>query len=839
LIYVAKQSGLRNLYELVSDANTKDYQMEPRIVRSNLERLKEGLIYVGGGCAKSEIVNAYLNHNQDQFKKTICRFDYVELLPLSQLYPLLINGSFSDIQDIIDMHLYIYKEAVENNARVIASGNVHYTEPSLAIIKEVLYAKDYKPAKLKKNDEGNEVAIDKIKFKAWKADNKIKNEDQYYKTTEEMIKQFSHFDQDIIKEIVIDNPNELNDSIEELKIISDNLYTPEIEGVDDKLIELVDTKAKLLYGSDIPVIIKQRIDKELKSIIKYGFAVIYYISHRLVKHSLDHGYLVGSRGSVGSSLVATLMEITEINPMPPHYVCPNCFDNEFILDGSIGSGYDLVKKKCPKCNVLYRRDGQDIPFETFLGFAGDKVPDIDLNFSGEFQAKAHEFVRSKDTLNDNELFDFDHAFKAGTIGTVATKTAFAYIKNYFELLDLPDRKTDINYYIKYCEGIKRTTGQHPGGIIVVPQHRDIYEFTPIQHPADDKKSAWRTTHFDFHSIHDNLLKLDILGHDDPTMLKKLKDMTGIDSVDIDVTDEKVIELFTSTLSLGVEAEQINCELGTMGVPEFGTQFVMQMLSDTKPKSFAELVQISGLSHGTDVWIGNAKNLIDDGTCELKDVIGCRDDIMVYLMYQGLEPLVAFNIMENVRKGKGLSKDDIEIMKANKVPNWYIESCKKIKYMFPKAHAAAYVLMALRIAYFKVYYPLHYYCAYFSSRISDFDAISMIGGSESLVKKIQMIDELGEDMSAVKKNGLLNSLHMSLEMCERGFEFLKFDLYRSAAFEFVIDDDEKGMYMPFFTIDGLGEKEAEAIVYERGISEFITKEDFKKRTKVKNKSFERL
>jgi DNA polymerase-3 subunit alpha (Gram-positive type) len=839
LIYVANQSGLQNLYKLVSDANTDDYQMEPRIIKSKLHELRNNLIYVGAGCSKSEIVDSYLNHSEEQFQNTIAQFDYVELLPVSQLYELINNGTFYGVEDIKTMHKKIYQTCQMLKIDVVANGNVHYIEPHLSIIKEVLVGKDYKPSKVKKDQDGIEQPIDKIKFKKWMEENKTKNSDQYFKSTNEMLEHFSYMGDDIAFEIVVTNTNKIADSVDVLKIIPDDLYTPDVPGVDEKLVEMVYEKAYSIYGPTLPEIVEKRIEKEVNSITKYGFSIIYYISHKLVKYSLDNGYLVGSRGSVGSSLVATFMDITEINPLAPHYVCPTCLTSEFILDGSFGSGFDLPIKNCENCNVQMKRDGQDIPFETFLGFEGDKVPDIDLNFSGDFQAKAHDFVRAKDVMGDDELFDFDHAFRAGTIGTIAQKTAFAYIKNYFDLLDKEARKTDISYYIRYCEGIKRTTGQHPGGIIVVPQHRDIYEFTPIQYPADDKKSPWRTTHFDFHSIHDNLLKLDILGHDDPTMLKKLKDMTGIDPVNVDITDPKVMELFSSTNSLGVEPSQIMTDLGTMGVPEFGTGFVMEMLRDTKPSTFAELVQISGLSHGTDVWLGNAKNLIDNGTCELKEVIGCRDDIMVYLMYQNLDPLVAFNIMENVRKGRGLTPDEINIMKQNKVPEWYIESCQKIKYMFPKAHAAAYVLMALRIAYFKVYYPLHYYSAYFGSRVSDFDAISMIQGSDALRRKIELISELGDEMSEVKQKSMLNSLKMSLEMVERGFEFLPFDLAKSQSYAFVINEDNTGLYMPFITIDGLGEKEAEKIVEEREIKDFVTKEEFKKRTRVKTKSFEQL
>ncbi len=836
LLYVKNQAGLRNIYELVSDANTKHFQIEPRILKSNLARLRENLIYVGGGCAKSEIVNSYLNHSHEQFLKTLTQFDYIEVMPYTNLYSLVNDGIFSDAEQIKQMQIDIIKAAMELDIKVVATGNMHYPEPEHAIAKEILYSKDFKHDKVKKNEFGIEEHVDKIKFKKWADENRIKNENQYYLTTEEMFEQLEYLSEFDLTEIIIDNPHEIVNSTDILKIIPDDLYTPEVEGVDDKLTEMVYAKARSIYGDELPEIVVKRIEKEVKSITKYGFSIVYYISHKLVKYSLDNDYLVGSRGSVGSSLVATFMDITEINPLAPHYVCPNCKYSEFNLEGTYGSGFDMPDKMCPECSTKLIKDGQDIPFETFLGFEGDKVPDIDLNFSGEFQGQAHNYVRSREAQNDVELFDFDHAFKAGTIGTIQDKTAYAYVDAYFKLIDRPARRTDVNYFKRYCLEIKRTTGQHPGGIIVVPAHRDIYEFTPIQYPADDKKSPWRTTHFDFHSIHDNLLKLDILGHDDPTMLKRLKDSTGLDPQTIDVSDEGVIKLFSSTESLNLLYDT-TLDLGTYGVPEFGTKFVQDMLRATKPKTFSELVQISGLSHGTDVWLGNAQELIDEGTCKLKDVIGCRDDIMVYLMYQNLEPKTAFSIMEDVRKGKGLKDEYIQVMKENKVPDWYIDSCNKIKYMFPKAHAAAYVLMALRIAYYKVHYPLDYYAAYFSSRISDFDAQAMISGKETIENRIELIDSF--ELSDDKKKTTLNSLNMSLEMVCRGFKFIKFDLHRSQATTFVIDREENGLIMPFITIDGLGEKEALRIVEEREEKDFMTIEDFKKRTRVKKKSFETL
>ncbi len=839
LIYVKTQEALRDLYELVSLSNVRDYFMEPRMLRSDIERLRENLIICSSGCQNGEIIDGYLNKTEEDFKKMFDFYDFIEILPPSQYAELIDNDTFADFQDVKTMHKRIIEIANNKGIKVVANGNTHFTEPKLYAAKEMLIAKDFKANKTKKNKEGIEEFIDKIRFKKLIASKQAKYKEQFYKTTDEMFAIFDYLDADYRQEIIVDNPKIIVDMVDRLKIIPDDLFTPEIEGVDDKLVKMVYDFAYERYGQQLPQLIVERLEKEVNSITQYGFSVIYYISHKLVKHSLDNGYLVGSRGSVGSSLVATFMEITEVNPLPPHYVCPKCKQSEFILDGSFGSGYDLPPKNCPDCNVDMLRDGQDIPFETFLGFKGDKVPDIDLNFSGEFQGQAFEFVRSRERLNDPELFDYAHAFRAGTIGTVAEKTAFAYVRNYFELLDKPTRKSDILYVSGNLEGIKRTTGQHPGGIIVVPTHREIYEFTPIAYPAEDVTQPWQTTHFDFHAIHDNLLKLDILGHDDPTMLKRLYDLTGVDPKYVDISDPKVMELFSGTNSIGVSSEQIMSDLGTQGVPEFGTDFVMQMLKDTKPKTFSELVQISGLSHGTDVWLGNAQELIDNGTCVLKEVIGCRDDIMVYLMYQGVAPSSAFTIMEKVRKGKGVTDDEIKIMKDQGVPDWYIDSCQKIKYMFPKAHAAAYVLMALRIAYYKVHYPLEYYAAYFSSRVNDFDAPSMIRGSESLKNKIEMIKNFEDEMSDVKRKSILNSLKMSLEMVERGFTFDTFNLEKSDSFNFIINEDHSGLIMPFATIDGLGEKEAIRICEERAKGDFLTKEDFKKRTKVKKKSFEQL
>lgn len=680
----------------------------------------------------------------------------------------------------------------------MATGNVHYLNENDAIFRQILIRSQGGANPL------NRHTLPKVHFR----------------TTNEMLDAFAFLGDDIAKEIVVTNPQKIANMIGDVKPVKDDLYTPKIEGADEEVRNMSYDMAHSIYGPNLPEVVEARLEKELKSIIGHGFAVIYLISHKLVKKSLNDGYLVGSRGSVGSSLVATMMEITEVNPLPPHYVCPNCQHAEFFDDGSVGSGFDLPNKDCSECGTPYQKDGHDIPFETFLGFKGDKVPDIDLNFSGEYQPQAHNYTKV--------LFGEEYVYRAGTIGTVAEKTAYGYVKGYASDNNLNFRGAEVDRLVQGCTGVKRTTGQHPGGIIVVPDYMDIYDFSPIQFPADAQDSEWKTTHFDFHSIHDNVLKLDILGHDDPTVIRMLQDLSGIDPKTIPTDDVEVMQIFNGPESLGVTAEQINCKTGTLGIPEFGTRFVRQMLEETKPSTFSELVQISGLSHGTDVWLGNASELIQNGTCVLSEVIGCRDDIMVYLIYQGLEPSLAFKIMESVRKGKGLSEEFEAEMKANKVPGWYIDSCKKIKYMFPKAHAAAYVLMAVRIAYFKVHLPILYYCAYFSVRASDFDLIAMVNGSQMIKSKIDEIDAKGLEAST-KEKSLLTVLELSLEMCERGYHFQKVDLYRSKATEFVIDGDS--LIPPFNAIPGLGNNVAFAIVKAREDGEFLSKEDLQQRGRV--------
>nr|WP_240056501.1 PolC-type DNA polymerase III [Bacillus mesophilum] len=799
------ETGLKNLFKLVSISHIDYFYRVPRLPRSLLQKYREGLL-VGSGCDKGEVFEGMMQKSPDEVEDTAQFYDYIEVHPkevYSHLIELELVRDEKALKEIIGKVVDLGEKL---DIPVAATGNVHYLNPNDKIYRKILV-----------NSQGGANPL-----------NRHNLPDVHFRTTNEMLDSFSFLGEEKAKKIVVENSNAIADMIDVIKPIKDDLYTPKIEGADEEMRTMSYDMAKSIYGDELPEIVEARLEKELKSIIGHGFAVIYLISHKLVKKSLNDGYLVGSRGSVGSSFVATMTEITEVNPLPPHYVCPNCKTSEFFDDGSVGSGFDLPDKDCPNCGGVFRKDGHDIPFETFLGFKGDKVPDIDLNFSGEYQPKAHNYTKV--------LFGDEYVYRAGTIGTVADKTAFGYVKAYQSDNNLTLRGAEIDRLASGCTGVKRTSGQHPGGIIVVPDYMDIYDFTPIQFPADDRNSEWKTTHFDFHSIHDNLLKLDILGHDDPTVIRMLQDLSGIDPKTIPTDDPEVMKIFSGTESLGVTEEQIMCKTGTLGIPEFGTRFVRQMLEDTKPTTFSELVQISGLSHGTDVWLGNAQELIHNDISTLSEVIGCRDDIMVYLIYQGLEPAFAFKIMESVRKGKGLSDDMEEEMRKNTVPEWYIDSCKKIKYMFPKAHAAAYVLMAVRIAYFKVHHPLLYYAAYFSVRAEDFDIDAMVKGSQAIRAKIDEINAKGLDASTKEKN-LLTVLELALEMNERGFHFKKVDLYNSSANEFLIDGN--ALIPPFNSIPGLGTNAAFNIVNAREHGEFLSKEDLQQRGKVSKTIIEYL
>ncbi|WP_226578848.1 PolC-type DNA polymerase III [Halobacillus litoralis] len=803
-LLATNSTGLKNIYRLVSEAHINYFYRVPRIPRSLLKKNREGIL-VGSGCDKGEVFETMMQKSEEEAEKVADFYDYIEIQPPGNYRHLVEKDLVQTEAQILDILKRLVAMGERMGKTVVATGNTHYVDPHEKQYRQILIS----------SQNGNPL-------------NRQTLPEVHFKTTNEMIDELSFLGQDKAKELVVTNTHKISGQIGEVSPVKEDLYTPNIEGADQEIREMSYNKAKSLYGENVPELIVKRLEKELDSIIGNGFAVIYLISQKLVTKSLEDGYLVGSRGSVGSSFVATMTEITEVNPLPPHYVCPSCQFNEFFTDGSVGSGFDLEEKDCPECGTPLKKDGQDIPFETFLGFKGDKVPDIDLNFSGEYQPHAHNYTK--------ELFGEDSVFRAGTIGTIAEKTAYGYVKGYAGDHQLHYKNAEIDRLVQGCTGVKRTSGQHPGGIIVVPDDMEIYDFSPIQFPADDTKSEWRTTHFDFHSIHDNLLKLDILGHDDPTVIRMLQDLSGIDQKEIPVDDPEVMKIFSGPDALGVTAEQIMCKTGTLGVPEFGTRFVRQMLEDTKPKTFAELVIISGLSHGTDVWLGNAEQLINDGICTLPEVIGCRDDIMVYLMHKGLDPSLAFKIMEFVRKGRGLQDEWIEEMKKHGVPDWYIESCKKIKYMFPKAHAAAYVLMAVRIAYFKVHYPIYFYAAYFTVRASDYELETMTKGSDAIRARLQEIQSKGLDATP-KEKSLMTVLEISLEMCERGYGFKNVDLYRSSATDFLVEGNE--LIPPFNAVDGLGTNAAINIVNAREEGEFLSKQDLRERSRISKTVLEYL
>ncbi|WP_458413866.1 PolC-type DNA polymerase III [Schinkia sp. CFF1] len=804
IVFAKNDVGLKNLFKLVSFSHIDYYYRVPRIPRSLLTKYREGLI-VGSGCDKGEVFEAMMQKSPEEAEEIAEFYDYLEIQPPSNYYHLIEKELVRNEQALQSILKNIVKLGEKMGKLVVATGNVHYLNKEDHIYRKILIA----------SQGGNPL-------------NKQTQPLVYFRTTNEMLDCMAFLGEEKAKEVVVTNTKKIADLIDEIKPIKDELYTPKIEGAEEEIREMSYQRARLIYGDNLPEIIEARLEKELKSIIGHGFAVIYLIAHKLVKKSLNDGYLVGSRGSVGSSFVATMTEITEVNALPPHYICPKCKHSEFFNDGSVGSGFDLPDKNCPNCGTEYKKDGHDIPFETFLGFKGDKVPDIDLNFSGDYQPRAHNYTKV--------LFGEDNVYRAGTIGTVADKTAFGYVKGYASDHNLTFRNAEVERLAAGCTGVKRTTGQHPGGIIVIPDYMDVFDFSPIQYPADDVDAEWRTTHFDFHSIHDNVLKLDILGHDDPTVIRMLQDLSGIDPKTIPTDDPEVMKIFSGPESIGVTEEQIMCKTGTLGIPEFGTKFVRQMLEDTKPSTFSELVQISGLSHGTDVWLNNANELIQNGTCTLSEVIGCRDDIMVYLIYKGLDPSLAFKIMESVRKGKGLTDEFIEEMKKNKVPDWYIDSCLKIKYMFPKAHAAAYVLMAVRIAYFKVHFPILFYAAYFTVRADDFDVDAMVKGSNAIRSRIEEISAKGLDASTKEKN-LQTVMELALEMCERGYSFQKIDLYRSSASEFIVEGNT--LIPPFNSIPGLGTNAAINIVKARAEGEFLSKEDLQQRSKISKTVLEYL
>ena len=791
-ILVKNQKGLKNLYKLVSKSHIDNFYKKPRILKSDLLEKREGLI-VGSACEAGLLYKEILRGKPDNELEKLAKFyDYLEIQPIGNNKFLLEKGEVNSLEELRNINRKIYELGKKLGKPVVAAGDVHFLDPEDSIYRQILM-----------EGQGFSDAADQAPL--------------YFRTTNEMLAEFDYFGEDIAKELVIYNPQRIADMVEDVEIIPDKLFTPTIEGADQEVREMAYSRAKEWYGEQLPELVEQRLERELNSIIGNGYAVIYLTSQKLVKKSLDDGYLVGSRGSVGSSFAATMTGITEVNPLPPHYRCSECKHSEFITDGSVGVGADLEDKTCPECGVPLIKDGFDIPFEVFLGFKGDKVPDIDLNFSGEYQPEVHKYTET--------LFGKDYVYRAGTISTIAERTAYGFVKGHAEDNALILRKAEINRLASGCTGVKRTTGQHPGGQIVVPSDMEIYDFTPIQKPANDMDTDTLTTHFDFHSIHDNLLKLDILGHDDPTSIRMLQDITGVDPKDIPLDDPKTMAIFSSVEPLGVTKEEIGVKIGTLGIPEFGTSFVRGMLRETLPTTFAELIRISGLSHGTDVWLNNAQDFIKAGVAELSEVISVRDDIMNYLIHKGIEPSDAFWMMEHVRKGRGLTEEEEQVMKEHNVPDWYIESCKRIKYMFPKAHAAAYVMMAFRIAYCKVHYPEAFYNTYFTIKADDFDAQIVLQGREFVEKKIQEIKMKGNDATAKDKN-TLTVLEIVVEAMARGIKFTQVDVYRSKAKEFQITED--GLLPPFISLQGLGQSAAENLVTSRKEGEFTSIEDLSNR-----------
>lgn len=784
IILVKNMIGLKNLYKLVSLSHIKYFRGRAIMPRDVLNEHREGLI-LGSACERGEVYDAILMGKTQEEIESLAKFnDYLEIQPLMNNEFMVRKGLVKSLDDIKEFNKRIVDIGEKFNIPVVATGDVHFLEPSDEMFRRILMAgKGF-------TDADQQPPL-------------------YFKTTDEMLQEFEYLGKDKAREIVITNTNLIADMCEEIVPIPSQAYTPKIEGSKELLEEMVSSRATELYGDNYPKIVTDRLEKEMQSIIGNGFDVMYIIAQKLVSKSIDDGYLVGSRGSVGSSFVAFLSGITEVNSLDPHYRCEECKYCEFHIDEGFGAGTDMPDKKCPQCDTELIKDGFAIPFETFLGFDGDKAPDIDLNFSGEYQAIAHK--------NTIEIFGQDHVFRAGTIGTIAEKTAYGFVRKYLDERGTVCSKAEQNRLTIGCSGVKRTTGQHPGGLMIVPLENSIYEFCPVQRPADDPDSDIVTTHFDYHSIHDNLLKLDLLGHDDPTIIKILEDITGVNARDIKLDDKDTMSLFISSEKLGIINDKILGETGAAAIPEFGTKFVRNMLVETRPTTFDELVRISGLSHGTDVWVGNAQELVKNKVATLKEVICARDDIMNYLIAKGIDAKISFNIMENVRKGKGLKPEWIDLMRENSVPGWYINSCLMIKYMFPKAHAVAYVMMAFRIAWFKVHYPLAFYSAYFTVRAKAFDARYMINGIDTVLEKMKELSSK-EKLTAVEKD-MQTTLEVCYEFYKRGFEFAKMDIYKSQEEKFIIED---GMLVPPLTsMPGIGGLAASSIIRERENGRFLS------------------
>lgn len=792
VLLVQNQKGLKNLYELISISHIEHFYRHPRILRRELDKRREGLL-LGSACEAGELMQALIHKAPYERLKEIARYyDYLEIQPLGNNEFLIGSPQVPTRETLMDLNRTVVKLGDELGLPVVATGDVHFLRPHDEVYRRILMAgQGY-------GDAERQAPL-------------------YLRTTAEMLAEFAYLG-DRAEEVVIHNPRRIADSIEELRPVPAGLHPPKMPEAEELVPKMSYERARALYGEDLPEIVAARLDKELKAIVGNGYAALYWIAHLLTRKSMEEGYLVGSRGSVGSSFVATMCGITEVNPLPPHYRCPQCKHSQFITDGSVACGVDLPRQDCPRCGTPLDRDGFDIPFEVFLGFEGDKVPDIDLNFSGECQAAIHAYTE--------ELFGKEQVFRAGTISTLAERTAYGFVKNYLDSKGIVARNAEINRLVRGCSGVRRTTGQHPGGMVVIPVGCSVCEFTPVQYPANDRNSGTITTHFDFHSIDETLVKLDILGHDDPTVLRMLQDMTGVDPLQIPLDDPDTMSIFSGVEALKVRPEDIGEEVGTIGIPEFGTRFVRGMLKETRPKTFGDLVRISGFSHGTDVWANNAQDLIKNGIATLEEAIATRDDIMLYLIQRGLPSKHAFTIMEQVRKGRGLKPEDIEAMKAKEVPQWYIESCQKISYMFPKAHAVAYVMMSFRIAYFKVHHPDAFYAAYFTTKAEEFDADLILAGPDQMRRVIQKVENNWADATA-KDKSVASILEVALEAMARGIRFLPVDLYRSDATKFRVVEPNT-LLPPLIGLQGLGKNAAENIVQAR-CQPFTSIEDFKERT----------
>ena len=796
IIYAKNQAGLKNLYQLISKSYLQYYYKRPRIPRSEIEKHREGLL-IGSACEAGELYSAILdNRSEAEIEKIASFYDYFEIQPLcNNMFLVGADGrGVGSVEVLKDINRRIVALGKKLGKLTVATCDAHFANEEDEIYRKILLAAQ------KYKDADKDTGI-------------------YMRTTEEMLEEFSYLGEELAYEVVVENPNKIADSIEKLRPIPKGTYTPSIPGSEEELQRLCWDRAMDWYGFEgkIPELVSNRLNKELDSIIKHGFAVLYMIAQKLVAYSEKQGYLVGSRGSVGSSFVAIMSGISEVNPLPPHWRCPNCRYNEFVTDGSYGSGFDMPDKECPHCHTPMYSDGQDIPFETFLGFYGDKSPDIDLNFSGDVQPRVHKYTE--------ELFGEGHVFRAGTLGTLASKTAFGFVSKYLEERKIELPRAEVSHIISRCIGVKRTTGQHPGGIIVVPTEYDVHDFTPVQHPADDASSDIITTHFPFEFLHDTILKLDELGHDMPTKYKMLERYTNTSVLDVKMNDASIYELFKSTAPLGVTSEQIGCPLGTYGLPEMGTSFIQQVLVDAKPKNFADLMQISGLTHGTDVWLGNAQDLIKEGICDISQVVGTRDGIMLYLIRHELDNGMAFKIMEDVRKGKGLKPEYEEAMLAHGVPEWYIASCKKIKYMFPKAHAAAYVMSAIRLGWYKIYYPMEFYAAFLTVAPGGFDAEIVSGGIPSINAVLEALEKSTEKLTQKEQEQHTTLLLVREALC-RGVKFLPVHLLRSDSTAFL---PENGcIRMPFNSLNGLGTSAAEKIVQCRKEREIFSVEELRTR-----------